>query len=65
MATGQTAYESRVGTLSGLVLGTVGYMAPEQVQGEAVDHRADLFSFGTILYEMLSGQRAFRGKSDC
>jgi len=56
--------ESRVGTVPGLVLGTVGYMAPEQVQGEAVNHRADLFSFGTILYEMLSGQRAFRGKSD-
>ena len=56
--------ESQVGTLSGLVLGTVGYMAPEQVRGEAVDHRADLFNFGAILYEMLSGQRAFRGKSD-
>ena len=56
--------ETQVGTLSGLVLGTVGYMAPEQVRGEAVDHRADLFNFGAILYEMLSGQRAFRGKSD-
>ena len=46
------------------MLGTVGYMAPEQVRGEAVDHRADLFNFGAILYEMLSGQRAFRGKSN-
>ena len=56
--------ETQVGTLPGLVLGTLGYMAPEQVRGEAVDHRADLFNFGAILYEMLSGQRAFRGKSD-
>ncbi len=56
--------ESRAGTFPGVVLGTVGYMAPEQVQGEAVDHRADLFNFGAILYEMLSGQRAFQGKSD-
>jgi len=56
--------ETQVGTLSGLVLGTVGYMAPEQVRGEVVDHRADLFNFGAILYEMLSGGRAFRGKSD-
>ncbi len=46
------------------MLGTLGYMAPEQVRGEAVDQRADLFNFGAILYEMLSGQRAFRGKSD-
>ena len=56
--------ESQVGTLSGLVLGTVGYMAPEQARGEPVDHRADLFNFGAILYEMLSGQQAFRGKSN-
>ena len=43
----------------GLVLGTVGYMAPEQVRGLPVDHRADLFAFGAVLYEMFSGRRAF------
>jgi Tol biopolymer transport system component len=47
-------------TEPGVVLGTVGYMAPEQVRGLAVDHRADLFAFGAILYELLSGDRAFR-----
>lgn len=43
----------------GLVMGTVGYMAPEQVRGQEVDYRADFFAFGAILYEMLCGQRAF------
>ncbi len=49
------------GTQPGVVLGTMGYMAPEQVRGKAADRRSDIFSFGTILYEMLAGQRAFRG----
>jgi len=50
-------------TERGTVLGTVGYMAPEQVRGEEADARSDIFAFGAILYEMLSGRRAFRGDS--
>jgi eukaryotic-like serine/threonine-protein kinase len=48
-------------TTPGLVLGTVGYMAPEQVRGLTADHRADIFAFGAIVYEMLTGRRAFHG----
>jgi hypothetical protein len=51
------------GTDAGKVLGTVGYMSPEQVRAQPVDHRSDIFSFGSVLYEMLSGRRAFRGAS--
>jgi eukaryotic-like serine/threonine-protein kinase len=51
----------QVATEAGLVMGTVGYMSPEQVRGKAADHRSDLFAFGAILYEMLSGKRAFSG----
>jgi Tol biopolymer transport system component len=51
------------GTEPGVVLGTMGYMSPEQVRGRPADSRSDIFSFGAILYEMLSGQRAFQGET--
>jgi eukaryotic-like serine/threonine-protein kinase len=50
-------------TEPGQVMGTVGYMSPEQVRGKAADHRSDIFAFGSILYEMLSGERAFLGET--
>ena len=51
------------GTEPGIIMGTAGYMSPEQVRGEPADVRSDLFAFGAVLYEMLTGKRAFEGKS--
>ena len=62
-ATGNSATISGPGTEPGVVLGTIGYMSPEQVRGKAADVRSDIFSFGAILYEMLAGQRAFQKDS--
>ena len=50
-------------TQPGVVMGTAGYMAPEQVRGERADARADIFAFGAVLFEMLAGRRAFDGSS--
>jgi serine/threonine protein kinase len=63
-AASQTEVPTRkVNTDPGTVMGTMGYISPEQLKGQPADHRSDIFSFGAILYEMLSGKRAFRGDS--
>lgn len=63
-STAQTDIATRkVHTNPGAVMGTAGYMSPEQVRAAAVDHRSDIFSFGAVLYEMLSGRRAFHRDS--
>jgi len=60
---GASDRSTMLGTDPGLVLGTAGYMAPEQVRGLPADHRTDIFAFGCVLYEMLSGRRAFHRDS--
>ena len=59
----QTNLPTADGTEPGVVLGTLGYMAPEQVKGKKADARSDIFSFGAVLYEMISGSRAFHRES--
>ncbi len=59
----QTNLPTADGTEPGVVLGTLGYMAPEQVKGKRADARSDIFSFGAVLYEMISGSRAFHRDS--
>ncbi|HEY6051489.1 MAG TPA: serine/threonine-protein kinase, partial [Thermoanaerobaculia bacterium] len=60
---GETNLATETGTSPGTVLGTAGYMSPEQAAGEAIDFRSDQFSFGSILYELVSGKRAFQKKT--
>ena len=62
-ATVTTLDLDKQGTATGVVLGTAGYMSPEQVRGEKADQRSDIFSLGGVLYESLSGQRAFAGRT--
>jgi len=50
-------------TEPGMVMGTAGYMSPEQVRGQKADYRSDIFSFGVVLYELVGGRRAFAGGS--
>src|SRR5438093_3528198 len=61
---GLTNAPTTPGTKTGMILGTVGYMSPEQVRGAPADHRSDIFSLGTLLYEALTGERAFREETD-
>ena len=62
-ATSESQLPTDLRTREGVVMGTLPYMSPEQVQGHAVDHRSDLFSLGSIVYEMACGRRPFAGAS--
>ena len=58
-----TRFAAKAETTESVILGTAGYMSPEQARRQTLDHRTDIFSFGAMLYEMVSGQRAFKGDS--
>ena len=62
-AHGDSELSTQMRTREGVVMGTMPYMSPEQVEGDALDHRTDIFSLGVILHEMATGRRPFQGRS--